>query len=49
MKFFSTNKEAVDSEIEEKESKGNESDEQATDKSQKPNSFTFTKRSLKCT
>ena len=44
MRFFSTNKEAVDSEIEEKESKGNESDEQATDKSQKPNSSRYEKK-----
>ena len=41
--FFSTNK-AVDSEMEEKESKGNESDEEATDKSQKPNSSHYEKK-----
>ena len=42
--FFSTNKEAVDSEMEEKESKDNESDEEATDKSQKPNSSCYEKK-----
>ena len=44
--FFSTNKdqEAVDSEVEEKESKDNESDEEATDKSQKPNSLCYEKK-----
>ena len=36
--FFLTNKEAVDSEMKEKESEHNESDEEATDMSQKPNS-----------
>ena len=44
--FFSTNKEAVDSEMEEKESKDNESDEEATDKSQKPNSSHYVTLSL---
>ena len=42
--FFSTNKEAVDSEMEEKESKDNESDEEVTDKSQKPNSSRYEKK-----
>lgn len=42
--FFSTNKEAVDSKLEEKESKENESDEEATDKSQKPNSLRYERK-----
>ena len=36
--FFSTNKETVDSEKEEKESKDNESDKEAPAKSEKPSS-----------
>ena len=40
--FFSMNKEAVDSGMEEKELNNNESDE-ATDKSQKPNSSRYRK------
>ena len=38
------NKEAVDSEMEEKESKDNESDEEGTDKSEKPNSSRYEKK-----
>ena len=41
--FFLTNKEAVDSEMEEKESKDKESHEETTDKSQKPNSSRYEK------
>ena len=40
-KFFLMNKETVDSEIEEKESKNDDSDKEATDKSQKPNSSSY--------
>ena len=43
--FFSTNKETVDSEMEEKKAKGDNSDEEATDKSQKPNSSCYEKSS----
>jgi len=42
--LFSTNKKAVDSEMEVKESKDNESDEEATDKSQKPNASRYEKK-----
>ena len=36
--FFSTDKETVDSEMKEKKTNGDDRDEEATDRSQKPNS-----------
>ena len=42
--FFLTHKETVDSEMEEKKTKGDDSDEEVTDRSQKPNSSRYEKK-----